>query len=153
MSEYRAVVRWAAADDAAFLSRRYSRAHSWTFDGGAEVAASASPQVVPEPLSDPAGVDPEEALVAALASCHMLFFLDLASRDGLDVRSYVDRAIGRMGTRPDGREAMVEAVLRPEVELAGPAGLERVVGLHERAHALCYIANSVNFPVRVEPSV
>jgi organic hydroperoxide reductase OsmC/OhrA len=153
VSEYEAVVRWAAADNVAFLSRRYSRAHSWTFDGGAEVAASASPQVVPQPLSDPAGVDPEEALVAALASCHMLFFLDLASRNGLDVRSYVDRATGRMGKRPDGREAMVEAVLRPEVELAAPMGSDRVAGLHERAHALCYIANSVNFPVRVEPIV
>jgi len=145
---YRATVEWAPAGEP-FVTRRYSRAHRWRFDGGAIVAAAASPQVVRPALTDPAGVDPEEALVASLASCHMLFFLDLASRAGLDVRAYRDDAEGELGRRPDGRDAMVRVTLRPEVEVA--AGREDIAALHARAHELCYIASSVNFPVVVEP--
>ncbi len=147
---YEATVEWRPAG-AAFATRRYARAHRWRFDGGAEVPASASPRHVPVPLSDPAGVDPEEALVAALASCHMLFFLDLASRDGLDVAAYRDRAVGELGRRADGREAMVRVTLRPAVEWGGADPAARAGTLHERAHHLCYLANSVNFPVVVEP--
>ncbi|MCW3837063.1 OsmC family protein [Sphingomonas canadensis] len=151
MSLYEATVEWRAGGGEPFLSRKYSRAHRWKFDGGADVPASASPQVVRVPFSDPAGVDPEEALVAALASCHMLFFLDLASRAGLDVVSYTDRATGEMGTREDGRVAMVKAILHPQVVFAGEADPDNVAAVHQRAHELCYIANSVNFPVSVEP--
>jgi organic hydroperoxide reductase OsmC/OhrA len=102
-------------------------------------------------MSDPAGVDPEEALVASLASCHMLFFLDLASRAGLDVVSYIDRATGEMGTRDDGKVAMIHVTLHPQVTFAGDTDDARVAEAHHRAHELCYIANSVNFPVTVEP--
>jgi organic hydroperoxide reductase OsmC/OhrA len=148
---HEATVEWRAGEGEPFLTRRYSRAHRWTFDGGAEVPASAAPSVVPLPMSDPAGVDPEEALVAALASCHMLFFLDLASRAGLEVLSYRDHAIGEMGRNAVGREAMVKATLRPEMRFAGDADPALVEHLHRRSHELCYIANSVNFPVEVEP--
>jgi organic hydroperoxide reductase OsmC/OhrA len=102
--------------------------------------------------SDPAGVDPEEALVAALASCHMLFFLDLASRSGVSVTSYVDHAIGQVGRREDGKTAMLSATMRPKVSFATPADPAAIAALHHKAHELCYIANSVNFPVTVEPA-
>ena len=149
---YEATVEWAAGEGDDFAARRYSRAHRWRFDGGAEVLASASPLVVRAPFSDPAGVDPEEALVASLASCHMLFFLDLASRAGLVVRSYTDRATGEMGTNAAGKEAMVRATLHPVVAFEVEADPATVADLHHRAHELCYIANSVNFPVTVEVS-
>jgi organic hydroperoxide reductase OsmC/OhrA len=148
---YEATVEWRAGGGEPFTTRRYSRAHRWRFDGGTDVPASASPQVVPLPLSDEAGVDPEEALVAAIASCHMLFFLDLASRKGLDIASYEDIALGEMGKRDDGKDAMIRAVLRPKVGFVGDADPQLVEQLHHRAHELCYIANSVNFPVAVEP--
>lgn len=147
---YEATVEWEAEDPEAFATKRYSRAHRWTFDGGAVVPASASPLVVRPPFSDPAGVDPEEALVAALASCHMLFFLDLASRAGLVIKSYRDHALGEMGTIAGGRTAMVKATLRPEVRFSGDADPAKIAEAHHRAHELCYIANSVNFPVTVE---
>ncbi len=151
MGYYEATVEWQAGEGEDFARHHYSRAHRWDFDGGAVVAASASPQIVRAPWSDPAGVDPEEALVAALASCHMLFFLDLAARKGLRVLSYKDHAVGEMGRREDGREAMVRATLRPEVAFAGASDPDVTAALHQRAHELCYIANSVNFPVGMEP--
>lgn len=148
---YEATVEWQAGGGEPFATRRYSRAHRWRFDGGIEIPASASPQVVPAPLSDAAAVDPEEALVAALASCHMLFFLDLASRKKLDVATYRDAAFGEVGKRDDGRIAMVRATLRPGVTFVGEADPDVIDQLHHQAHELCYIANSVNFPVVVEP--
>ena len=148
---YEATVEWRAGGGEAFATRRYSRAHSWRFDGGVTVPASSSPLVVPLPLSDAAAVDPEEALVASLASCHKLFFLDLASRKGLDLAAYVDRAVGEMGKRDDGKIAMLAVVLHPQASFVGEADPALVVDLHHQAHALCYIANSMNFPVTVEP--
>jgi len=148
---HEATVEWRAGEGEPFLTRKYSRAHRWNFDGGAQVRASSSPSVVRVPLSDPVGVDPEEALVAALASCHMLFFLDLASRAGLDVVSYVDRATGEMGKRADGKDAMTKATLHPRVSFASAADAAVVADIHHHAHELCYIANSVNFPVEVAP--
>lgn len=147
---HEATVEWRARAEDDFAGHRYSRAHRWRFDGGADVPASASPHIVRAPFSDPAGVDPEEALVAALASCHMLFFLDLAARAGLAVQSYRDRATGEMGKRDDGREAMVKATLRPHVVFMGTVAPETVAAVHRQAHELCYIANSVAFPVTIE---
>ena len=97
MSTYTAIVRWKRGADDAFAAGRYTRAHEWAFDGGAVVPASASPHVVPKPYSDEAGVDPEEAFIASLSSCHMLFFLDFARRAGFVLDSYEDRAEGRDG--------------------------------------------------------
>jgi organic hydroperoxide reductase OsmC/OhrA len=136
-----------------FVDRRYSRAHVWRFDGGAEVPASSSPLVVPLPLSDAAAVDPEEAFVAALASCHMLFFLDFASRAGLLIDRYEDRAEGLMGRNAEGREWVERVTLRPSLVLprgttADPALL---ADLHHRSHEHCFIAQSVRSQVVLEP--
>lgn len=151
MSTYEATIEWHIRNGESFESRQYSRAHRWKFDGGADVPASASPSVVGAAFSNPAGVDPEEALVAALSSCHMLFFLDLASRSGVNVTSYVDHAVGKLGKRDDGKFGMLSATMRPKITCAGPIDAASVEALHHKAHALCYIANSVNFPVTVEP--
>lgn len=152
MSEHRATIAWCAAGGA-FTENRYSRAHVLRFDGGAEVPASASPQVVPQPMSDPAGIDPEEMLVASAASCHMLWFLDLARQAGLDVAAYEDSASGRMGRSGDGRIAITRIVLRPRIAFAGAAPdaatLER---LHHDAHERCFVANSLKAEIVVEPA-
>jgi organic hydroperoxide reductase OsmC/OhrA len=154
MSVYTAAVRWRRKPDERFLDGRYSRAHQWAFDGGARVAASSSPHVVRLPFSDPAGVDPEEALVASLASCHMLFFLDFAKQAGFVVDSYDDEAEGLMEAAPDGRVWMARVTLKPRIVFAGDKRPRRaeVDALHHRAHEACYIANSVKSEVRVEGS-
>lgn len=152
VSTYMATVRWHRNGADGFAKGQYSRAHQWAFDGGAVVPASASPQVVPAPWSDPTGVDPEEAFVAALASCHMLFFVDLARRAGLMVESYLDEAQGVLETRPDGRTAMTRVTLRPRIGWGGEIPDDAAVAeLHHRAHQACFIANSVNTEVTVEP--
>jgi organic hydroperoxide reductase OsmC/OhrA len=148
---HEATVEWRARQGEPLSVRRFSRAHRWHFDGGLTVPASSSPLVVPVPMSDPAAVDPEEALVAALASCHMMSFLHLASRKSLDVASYVDKAEGELGQRENGKTAMLSVVLHPQIEFVGEADPALVDALHHEAHELCYIANSVNFPVTVEP--
>ena len=151
MSRHEATIGWRS--DGEFASGRYSRRHEWRFDGGALVTASASPHVVAQPMSDPAGVDPEEALVASAASCHMLWFLSLAQAAGLDVASYADSAVGEMGRVAPGRTAITRITLRPEIAFAGPAPdaatLER---LHHEAHERCFIANSLKTEIVVEPA-
>ena len=152
MSEYRATIEWSRGD-AKFIDQRYSRAHRWRFDGGVEVPASSSPHVVRVPLSDPNAVDPEEAFVASLSSCHMLFFLSFAARDGFIVDDYIDEAIGIMERDADGRTAMTVVTLRPTVTFSGdrrPTESE-LDALHHEAHDACFIANSVKTEVRCEP--
>ena len=152
MSHYSARILWSRGDQA-FTDRRYSRAHRIRFDGGIDVAASSSPQVVPLPFSDAAAVDPEELFVASLSSCHMLWFLDLACRAGWCIDSYDDDALGTMARDDQGRLAMTEVVLRPAVAFAGerrPDDAE-VARLHHAAHEACFIASSVRSEVRVEP--
>ena len=149
MGEYRATVDWRGGGG--FASHAYSRAHRWRFDGGAEVPASSSPQVVRPPLSDPAGVDPEEALVASASSCHMLWFLHLARDAGLDVAAYRDEARGTMAKDERGRIAMTRIVLRPEIEYAGEGpDAETLARLHHEAHEKCFIANSLRTEIVVE---
>lgn len=151
MSKHQARIRW-QRDDAVFTDQRYSRAHRWEFDGGAVVAAAASPHVVPAHLTDAAAVDPEEAFVAAISSCHMLWFLSLAAAAGVGIDDYDDDAIGTLA-EVDGRMAFVEVVLRPRLTFVGePPSRERIAALHESAHARCFIANSVRCVVRVEPA-
>ena len=148
-----ALIRWSVGD-ADFLGKRYSRAHSWTFDGGAVVPGSSSPHVVPVPMSDPRAVDPEEAFVAALSSCHMLWFLDIAARAGFRVESYEDAAQGRMGRNAAGKLVVDVVTLRPHARFAG----ERVpdaatlAALHHQAHEECFLANSVRCQIRCEPA-
>jgi organic hydroperoxide reductase OsmC/OhrA len=150
VSRHVAEIVWRS--DGEFASGRYSRRHELRFDGGAVVAGSSSPDVVPAPLSDPAGVDPEEALVAAAASCHMLWFLDLARRAGLDVAAYRDQAEGEMGRNAEGKTAIVRITLRPDIAFAGAAPDDTAIErLHHEAHEHCFIANSLNGEIVVEP--
>ena len=150
MSRHFAEISWRS--DGEFTSGRYSRRHRISFDGGAAVTGSSSPDVVPAPMSDPAGVDPEEALVASAASCHMLWFLDLARRAGLDVAAYRDQAEGEMGRNAAGRIAIVRIALRPDISFAGAApDPEAIDRLHHEAHERCFIANSLNGEIVVEP--
>ncbi|HYD37146.1 MAG TPA: OsmC family protein [Allosphingosinicella sp.] len=149
MADHVATVEWRADGD--FRAGRYSRAHLWRFDGGAVVPASASPAVVPAPMSDPFGVDPEEALIASASSCHMLWFLHLARDAGLDVKSYRDEARGTLGKDDRGRTAVTRIVLRPEIEFAGEApDAETLDRLHHEAHGKCFIANSLRGEIVVE---
>ena len=155
MSLHRATVRWALAEDgAAFLARRYSRLHSLAFDGGAELLGSPATSVVPAPFSSPEGVDPEQAFVASLSACHMLWFLDHAARAGLVVAAYEDAAEGTLGRLERGKFAVTRVVLRPRIVFAGDKRPtpEEVGRLHEAAHADCFIANSVTTEVVVEPA-
>ena len=150
MSHYQATVLWQRPPDIAFTDGRYSRAHLWRFDGGAEVPASASPHIVRLPFSAPEAVDPEEAYVAALASCHMLFFLAIAARRRLVVDRYGDSAEGVMETDAEGRMAMTRVVLNPRVAYAGPAP-DRAAGkaMHHAAHEQCFLANSVKTAIEI----
>jgi organic hydroperoxide reductase OsmC/OhrA len=151
MSSYAATIRWSRTNAGDFAKGQYSRAHEWAFDGGAAVPASASPHIVPAPWSDAAGVDPEEAFVASLSSCHMLFFLDFARRAGFVIDDYVDQAEGVLEKGTDGKMAMTRVTLHPRVTWGGDAPDEAAVAdLHHRAHEACFIANSVTTEVKVE---
>jgi organic hydroperoxide reductase OsmC/OhrA len=152
MATHTAKLSWRRKAGERFTDGKYSRAHDWAFDGGAIVPASSSPSVVRLPFSDPAGVDPEEALVASLSSCHMLFFLDFARAGGFAVESYDDAAEGAMAKLADGRIWMSMVTLHPHVVFSGekrPSAAE-VETIHHKAHDACFIANSVKSEVRVE---
>lgn len=153
MSQYTATVTWRRNGEA-FIDNRYSRAHRWSFDGGIDVAASSSPQVVPLPLSASNAVDPEEAFVASLSSCHMLWFLSIAAKRGFVVEEYVDEAVGLMAKTGDGKLAITEVTLRPGIRFDGdrrPSAIEHDA-MHHEAHERCFIANSVKTIIRCEPT-
>jgi organic hydroperoxide reductase OsmC/OhrA len=150
MSEHKATVRWSHAQGE-FLKGTFSRAHSWSFDGGVTVPASAAPSAVKPPLSNPANVDPEEAYVASIASCHMLTFLWAAYRKGIEVSSYEDEAVGILTKNEQGRLWISAVTLRPRIVFAGtPPPADVVEQLHHAAHEGCYIANSVKTSITVE---
>jgi organic hydroperoxide reductase OsmC/OhrA len=150
--EHGATIRW-ERKDAAFLAGKYSREHSWHFDGGAVVAASASPANVPAPYCNPANVDPEEAFVAAISSCHMLWFLYLAATSGFQADRYEDAATGQMTLDEKGVKWISEVTLRPRVDWTGAKvpSADEVGRLHHEAHERCFIANSVKTDIRIEP--
>ena len=155
MAHHTAETIWTRGDASRedFLANRYSRRHLLRFDGGAELAGSSSPHVVPLPYSDASAVDPEEAFVASLSSCHMLWFLSLATRDRFCVDRYADAATGLLAKNAAGRLAMTVVVLHPSVVFSGErmpsrADIER---LHHEAHEECFIATSVKTEVRCEP--
>ena len=153
MSRHSATIHWARGDDS-FIDQRYSRRHTWQFDGGSEIAASSSPHVVPLPYSDPVAVDPEEAFVASIASCHMLWFLSIAAKHGHVVDSYTDEAFGTMGKNEEGHMAILRVTLRPHVVFASHAPDPATLGaLHEEAHHSCFIAHSVKTTISCEPIV
>ena len=154
MSEHKAKINWKGSNStsADFLKGKYSREHTWRFDGGATIAASPSPAVVPVPYSNPAHVDPEEAFVASIASCHMLSFLYVASKQGFVVQSYEDEAVGSMTKNERGVPWVNLVMLHPRIVYAGeklptPAEEEH---LHHLAHEQCFIANSIKTEVVVE---
>ena len=153
MSDHHAIVSWERRG-ARFVDNRYSRAHEWQFDGGARVPASSSPHSVPLPYSDAAAVDPEEAYVAALSSCHMLWFLAIAAKRGFAVESYRDAAVGTMEKDPSGRVVITTVTLRPHVVFGSDsreAPTEDLVrALHDSAHHECYLANSVRSEIVIE---
>jgi organic hydroperoxide reductase OsmC/OhrA len=138
-----------------FLDQKYSRAHEWIFDGGLRVPASSSPLSVPLPMSNADNVDPEEALVAAASSCHMLFFLSIAAKRGHTVESYSDHAIGLLEKDKQGRMSMTNITLRPNIVFAGTAwpGEEEIAAIHHESHEKCYIANSLKTEITVEAPV
>ncbi|HXN15036.1 MAG TPA: OsmC family protein [Usitatibacter sp.] len=152
MHLYTAHIAWERGDQA-FVDNRYSRAHRWRFDGGAQVPGSSSPLSVPVPLSDPAAVDPEEAFVASLSSCHMLWFLSLAAKGGYRIDRYSDRAEGVMEKDDGGELAITRVTLRPEIYFSGEKipSREEIAQLHHAAHSKCFIARSVKSEVRCEP--
>ena len=153
MSDYFATVVWRRGDQR-FSDNRYSRGHVWEFDGGARVPASSSPHVVPLPHSVEENVDPEEAFVASLSSCHMLFFLSIAARVGYVVDEYVDEAIGILEKDAEGRMAMTSVRLRPRIAFSGDRqpDADQLERMHHQAHDLCFIANSVKTLVTTEPA-
>lgn len=149
---YTAETLWERGDQA-FTDNRYSRRHLLRFDGGVTVAGSSSPNVVPTPWSDPSAIDPEEALVSALSSCHMLWFLSIAARNGFVVDSYHDEARGVMTPNERKKLWLSSVTLQPKVVFSGdsmptPADIER---MHHEAHDECFIANSVKSDVQVVP--
>lgn len=151
MGEYTATIAW-QRNGATFTDNKYSRAHQWKFDGGAVVPGSSSPHVVRVPLSDASAVDPEEAFVASLSSCHLLWFLSIAAGRGFVVDSYEDQALGVMEKNREGKYAMTVVTLRPRVVFAGKQPTKQELDtLHHAAHEECFIAASVKSEVRCEP--
>lgn len=152
MAQYSAEISW-SRDGQDFLNNRYSRRHLLRFDGGAEVAGSSSPHVVPLPYSDASAVDPEEAFVASLAGCHMLWLLAIAAKQAFCIDAYIDNAVGVMEKNAQGKLAMTVVTLRPNITFSGdklPTKMQ-IDALHRQAHEECFIANSVKTEVRCEP--
>jgi len=151
LHKYEAVISW-KREGARFTDTRYSRGHEWTFDGGVKIMASSSPSVVPLPYSVVEAVDPEEALVAAAASCHMLSFLYLAAKRGIVVESYLDNAFGIMEKNSAGKLAITRITLRPQIEFSvdREPSPEELQSLHHSAHEECFIANSLKTEIVIE---
>lgn len=152
MSEYFASIIWSRKSGEGYTDNQYSRGHEWVFDGGATIPASSSPHIVPLPYSVEANVDPEEAFVASLSSCHMLFFLSIAAKKRLIIDRYADNAVGLMEKDEQGKIFMTKVTLRPDVTFSGDRqpSREQLEKMHHQAHELCFIANSVKTEVVTE---
>jgi len=151
MSEHKARISW-KRNGPDFLKGRYSREHTWTFDGGVTVPASSSPSVVPAPYSSANAVDPEEAFVASISSCHMLTFLSIACKQKFVLDEYTDEAVGHMEKNAEGKMAITRVELRPKIKWSGDRtpSAEELDKMHHAAHDNCFIANSVKTEVTVE---
>ncbi|MFL0800786.1 MAG: OsmC family protein [Agarilytica sp.] len=153
MSDYEATVQWTRKPDESFIDNEYSRGHTWEFDGGAVIQASSAPDIVPLPYSVAKNVDPEEALIASLSSCHMLFFLGFSAKFGYTVDSYTDNALGTLGKTASGKTAFSKIVLRPSITFSGDnqPDTKTIETLHTKSHDYCFIANSLNCDVVIKP--
>jgi organic hydroperoxide reductase OsmC/OhrA len=151
MASHFATVSWINSGPD-FLNNEYSRAHQWAFDGGSVINASAAPDIVPPPWSKAENVDPEEAFVASISSCHMLFFIHIASQKGFILESYKDKAEGFMEKNTAGQLAIPRVILRPESVFCGVdvPDKEMITSMHHSAHRSCFIANSVNTQIDIE---
>jgi organic hydroperoxide reductase OsmC/OhrA len=157
MSEHKALIRWSHTRGD-FRKGTYSRDHTWSFDGGAVIPASPAPSSVPAPYSNAAHVDPEEAFVASISSCHMLTYLYLAYRAGFEVASYEDEAVGFMAKNERGASWVERVILSPQITYRGEhrPSPEEEAHLHHKAHEECFIANSVKTEITIdlaEPTV
>ncbi|WP_404342101.1 OsmC family protein [Pseudoalteromonas mariniglutinosa] len=152
MSEYFAKISWARDSDENYIDNKYSRGHEWIFDGGVKIPASSSAHIVPLPYSIAENVDPEEAFVASLSSCHMLFFLSIAAKNRYVVDSYIDNAVGLMTQRADGKVAITKVTLKPYIQCSGDRQptIVQLEKMHHQAHEQCFIANSVQAEVITE---
>lgn len=152
MAEYKATIIWERGNQL-FIDNRYSRAHKWKFDEGVEIQASSSPHIVPLPYSNAVAIDPEEAFIASLSSCHMLWFLSIAAKRNFCIDSYTDEARGIMGKDDSGRHFIANVILQPKALFSGnhlPAENELIL-MHHEAHKECFIANSVKTNVECKP--
>lgn len=153
MSAHHTTIEWLRGDQP-FLDKRYSRAHLWSFDGGAVVKGSSAPESVPAPMSDVTAIDPEEAMLASLSSCHMLWFLAFAAGAGLVVDRYVDEASGEMGKDAAGRRYLARVMLRPVTAFSGVQPTQaQLDALHHDAHEHCEMAHSVRAEITVEATI
>jgi len=149
--KYTASIFWKKKETESFTDNKYSRGHTWVFDGGVELPASASPQVVPLPMSDESAVDPEEAFVAAISSCHMLFFLSIAASRNYIIETYDDQAEGIMSKNEHGQMVMGDIILKPKIVFSGTTipTAEQIAELHNSAHHKCYLANSIKSTIKI----
>ncbi|MEX0661841.1 MAG: OsmC family protein [Balneolaceae bacterium] len=154
MSTYSATIIW-KRDNQPFIDNQYKRVHKWEFDGGETVRASSSPNVVPAPLSDPSAVDPEEAFIASISSCHMLWFLSIAAKRGFVADHYSDTSEGILAKDSNGRLSITEVTLRPHVIYDKNSSPEEKINIkmHQQAHKKCFIANSVKTEIKVESTI
>ncbi len=152
MTTYIAKVHWQRSANELFIDNQYSRAHHWLFDGGSTIAASSSPHIVATPYSVEANVDPEEAFIASLSSCHMLFFLSIAAKHKFIIDKYEDNASGIMQKNNHGKYAMTKVTLKPKVVFASDEkpSLKKFEEMHHQAHQHCFIANSVNTDIVID---
>jgi organic hydroperoxide reductase OsmC/OhrA len=153
--KYTATINWKRSSNESFTDGRYSRVHQWSFDGGMQLHASSSPGIVPQPMSDPALMDPEEAFVASLSSCHMLLFLSLCAKQKYIVARYEDHAEGILGEAENGKKQMLSVTLQPVVQFEGDRlpSEDILHRLHEQAHENCFIANSVKTKIEISLNV
>jgi organic hydroperoxide reductase OsmC/OhrA len=149
--KYNAAISWARSANESFIDGRYSRVHQWKFDGGMNFNASSSPAIVPLPMSDASLIDPEEAFLASIASCHMLFFLSFCAKEKYTAARYEDHAEGILGQNENGKKQMLTVTLRPVVKFEGGLLPSSAIinHLHELAHENCFIANSVNTKIKI----
>jgi organic hydroperoxide reductase OsmC/OhrA len=149
--KYIATIKWTKSATELFLDAKYSRVHQWLFDGCAQINASSSPQVVPVPMSDASLIDPEEAFIASIASCHMLFFLSFCAKQKFIISRYEDHAEGILGEDEKGKKQMLSVTLQPVIQFEGDhrPSPETIHQLHELAHENCFIANSVKTKIGI----